>query len=318
VTGLYFYDNDVIDIASRHPTVDPRRARDHGCEPGLPEARRSARRGDEPRHGLARYGHAQLLLDAANFIRVVEERQGLKIACPEEVAFRKGYIDADALAALAAPLMKSGYGEYLTACCARREQCAMQFDATPLPGVYLLTPRVFGDERGFFMESWNAACFAKPASTSISSRTITAVRPAASLRGLHYQTRHTQGKLVRVSSGRVFDVAVDLRRDSPTLGKSYGVILDDREHRMLWIPPGFAHGFYVLSEFADFQYKCTDRYDPDSESQHCLGRPELAIDWPLVGGAVPVPAGPVRQGCRGPAFLRRPAPALIPGAGRRR
>lgn len=163
----------------------------------------------------------------------------------------------------------------------------MRFEATPLPGVYLLTPRVFGDERGFFLESWNAAVF-RDAGFDLDFVQDNHSRSArGTLRGLHYQTRHTQGKLVRVTSGSVYDVAVDLRRDSPTLGRSFGVVLDALEHRMLWIPPGFAHGFYVTSEYADFQYKCTDRYDPDSEVSIAWNDPELAIDWPLVNGAAP-------------------------------
>jgi dTDP-4-dehydrorhamnose 3,5-epimerase len=163
----------------------------------------------------------------------------------------------------------------------------MQFDATPLAGVYLLTPRVFGDERGFFFESWNAATFAG-AGFDLSFVQDNQSRSAQGiLRGLHYQTRHTQGKLVRVTQGSVYDVAVDMRRDSPTLGQSYSVILDAIDHRMLWIPPGFAHGFYVTSEFADFQYKCTDRYDPESEVSIAWDDPDLAIDWPLVNGAAP-------------------------------
>ncbi|MEE4280056.1 MAG: dTDP-4-dehydrorhamnose 3,5-epimerase [Halieaceae bacterium] len=163
----------------------------------------------------------------------------------------------------------------------------MQFDATPLPGVYLLTPRVFGDERGFFMETWNAQVFAD-AGFDLSFVQDNHSRSArGTLRGLHYQTRHTQGKLVRVTQGSVYDVAVDLRRDSPTLGQVYGVMLDAREHRMLWIPPGFAHGFYVTSEIADFQYKCTDRYDPDSEISIAWNDPDLAIDWPLANDEAP-------------------------------
>lgn len=163
----------------------------------------------------------------------------------------------------------------------------MEFEATPLPGVTLITPRVFGDERGFFMESWNAEVF-RNAGFDVSfvqdnhSRSV-----RGTLRGLHYQTRHTQGKLVRVTEGSVFDVAVDLRRDSPTLGAWYGVILDAQDKQMLWIPPGFAHGFYVTSEQADFQYKCTDRYDPDSEVSIAWNDPQLAIDWPLVDGHAP-------------------------------
>lgn len=172
----------------------------------------------------------------------------------------------------------------------------MQFDATPLAGVYLLTPRVFGDERGFFLESWNAATF-RDADFDFSFVQDNHSRSAQGiLRGLHYQTRYTQGKLVRVTSGQVFDVVVDLRRDSPTLGKSYGVILDAVDHRMLWIPPGFAHGFYVMSEFADFQYKCTDRYDPDSEVSIAWNDPDLSIDWPLVEGRAPSLSGKDEQG----------------------
>ena len=110
----------------------------------------------------------------------------------------------------------------------------MQFDATPLPGVYLLTPRVFGDERGFFMESWNAAVF-RDAGFDLDFVQDNHSRSArGTLRGLHYQTRHTQGKLVRVTSGSVYDVAVDLRRDSPALGRSFGVILDAVDHSMRW------------------------------------------------------------------------------------
>jgi dTDP-4-dehydrorhamnose 3,5-epimerase len=172
----------------------------------------------------------------------------------------------------------------------------MQFEATPLPGVYLLTPRVFGDERGFFLESWNAAAF-RDAGFDLAFVQDNHSRSArGTLRGLHYQTRHTQGKLVRVTSGSVYDVAVDLRRDSPTLGKSFGVILDALDHRMLWIPPGFAHGFYVISEFADFQYKCTDRYDPQSEISIAWDDPDLAIEWPLADGSAPSLSDKDRQG----------------------
>jgi dTDP-4-dehydrorhamnose 3,5-epimerase len=163
----------------------------------------------------------------------------------------------------------------------------MQFEATTLAGVYLLTPKVFGDERGFFMESWNAELF-RDAGLDLNFVQDNHSRSAQGiLRGLHYQTQHTQGKLVRVTAGSVFDVAVDMRRDSPTLGQCYGVTLDDKARQMLWIPPGFAHGFYVTSEYADFQYKCTDRYDPGSEVSIAWNDPELAINWPLVNGQPP-------------------------------
>jgi dTDP-4-dehydrorhamnose 3,5-epimerase len=163
----------------------------------------------------------------------------------------------------------------------------MQFDSTPLPGVYLLTPKVFGDERGFFMESWNAELFRDEGFDLHFVQDNHSRSAQGILRGLHYQTRHTQGKLVRVTAGSVFDVAVDLRRDSPTLGKWFGVILDAVAHQMLWVPPGFAHGFYVISDYADFQYKCTDRYDPQSEVSIAWDDPALGIDWPLVAGAAP-------------------------------
>lgn len=163
----------------------------------------------------------------------------------------------------------------------------MNFDATPLPGVYLLRPRVFGDARGFFLESWNADTFRNAGFDVDFVQDNHSRSRGGILRGLHYQTRHTQGKLVRVTAGRVFDVAVDLRRDSPTFAQWYGKVLDDIDHHMLWIPPGFAHGFYVLSDSADFQYKCTGRYDPDSEVTLAWDDPDIAIDWPLADDRAP-------------------------------
>lgn len=163
----------------------------------------------------------------------------------------------------------------------------MTFEPTPLAGLYLLQPNVFGDERGFFLESWNAETFREAGfdldfvqdNHSRSARGI--------LRGLHFQTEHPQGKLVRVTSGAVFDVAVDLRRSSATLGQWYGVELSAANHRMLWVPPGFAHGFYVLSEYADFQYKCTDYYHPASEVSLAWDDAALGISWPIPGGEQP-------------------------------
>lgn len=179
----------------------------------------------------------------------------------------------------------------------------MKVEATRLPGVCLITPRVFGDERGFFLESWNAQTFRDAGldvsfvqdNHSLSRRGI--------LRGLHYQTRHTQGKLVRVTTGSVFDVAVDMRQDSPTLGQWVGVDLDADSKRMLWIPPGFAHGFYVTSDVAEFQYKCTDRYDPDSELSVAWDDPDLAINWPLEDGRAPSLS---EKDARGLAFAEAP------------
>jgi dTDP-4-dehydrorhamnose 3,5-epimerase len=172
----------------------------------------------------------------------------------------------------------------------------MDFEATSLPGVYLLKPRVFGDSRGFFLESWNADVF-RNAGFDLDFVQDNHSRSArGTLRGLHYQTRHTQGKLVRVTSGRVFDVAVDLRRDSPTLGQWYGAELSEDNQHMLWVPPGFAHGFYVLSAHADFLYKCTDRYDPESELTLAWDDPTVAVTWPLQEGGTPTLSDKDRRG----------------------
>ena len=156
--------------------------------------------------------------------------------------------------------------------------------ATPtiIPDVLVLEPKVFGDSRGWFTESFNAHDFAKATNLHVEfvqdnhsfSRHWT-------LRGLHYQLKHTQGKLVRVTAGSVFDVVVDLRKDSPTFGKWVGVELSSENHKQLWIPPGFAHGFLVLSETAEFLYKTTDYYDPQSEVCLSWCDSSIKIDWPI-------------------------------------
>ncbi|WP_318498380.1 dTDP-4-dehydrorhamnose 3,5-epimerase [Photobacterium leiognathi] len=154
---------------------------------------------------------------------------------------------------------------------------------TDIPDVKIIEPSVFGDERGFFMETWNQKKFeglvtGKPTqfvqdNHSKSKKSI--------LRGLHYQTENTQGKLVRVVSGEVFDVAVDIRRDSPTFGKWVGVYLSAENKRQLWVPEGFAHGFYVTSDEAEFVYKCTDFYNPLAEHSILWNDPDIGIKWPL-------------------------------------
>lgn len=160
----------------------------------------------------------------------------------------------------------------------------MQTIATPLDGVFVLEPQVFGDNRGFFLESYNARQF----------ETATGARPQfvqdnhsrsgqGVLRGLHYQVHQPQGKLVRVTAGEVFDVAVDIRKSSPTFGKWYGHRLSAENKRQLWIPAGFAHGFLVLSDSADFLYKTTDYWAPEFERCIAWNDPDLAIDWPLSG-----------------------------------
>ncbi|MCF7520564.1 dTDP-4-dehydrorhamnose 3,5-epimerase [Neisseria sp. ZJ106] len=154
---------------------------------------------------------------------------------------------------------------------------------TALPDVKLLEPKVFGDERGFFMETFRDEWF----QTHIARRTFVQENHSKSgkgvLRGLHYQSENTQGKLVRVIIGEVFDVAVDMRRHSPTFGQWAGAVLSADNKRQLWVPEGFAHGFYVLSDEAEFVYKCTDYYNPQAEHSLIWNDPTVAIDWPLSG-----------------------------------
>lgn len=154
---------------------------------------------------------------------------------------------------------------------------------TRIPDVKIIEPSVFGDERGFFMETWNQKQFEE----LVTGKPTQFVQDNHSkskkgiLRGLHYQTENTQGKLVRVVSGEVFDVAVDIRKDSPTFGQWAGVYLSAENKRQLWIPEGFAHGFYVTSDEAEFVYKCTNYYDPSSEVSIKWDDEDIGIDWPL-------------------------------------
>ena len=162
----------------------------------------------------------------------------------------------------------------------------MNVQPTAIPEVLIIEPKVFGDARGFFYESFNQQAFNAATGTnhhfvqdnhSKSSRGV--------LRGLHYQIQQAQGKLVRVVQGAVFDVAVDIRQSSPTFGKWVGVELSADNHRQLWVPPGFAHGFLVLSESAEFLYKTTDYYVPQHERCIAWNDPQLAIAWPDIGMA---------------------------------
>jgi dTDP-4-dehydrorhamnose 3,5-epimerase len=159
---------------------------------------------------------------------------------------------------------------------------SIQVTSTALDGVKLIEPKVFGDARGFFFESFNAREFAEHVDPGVEfvqdnhSRSSKGV-----LRGLHYQIQHAQGKLVRVVEGAVFDVAVDLRRSSPTFGKWVGFVLSGENHRQTWIPPGFAHGFVVLSETAQFLYKTTDYWYPQHERCVIWNDPQVGIEWPI-------------------------------------
>lgn len=158
----------------------------------------------------------------------------------------------------------------------------MLIQDTAIPDVKIIEPEYFGDARGFFFESFNARRYAEQAGIHASFVQDNHSRSQAGiLRGLHYQLKRPQGKLVRVVAGSVFDVAVDLRRQSPTFGRWVGVELSAENRRQLWVPPGFAHGFFVLSDSADFLYKTTDYYAPEDEYCLAWNDPELAIAWPL-------------------------------------
>ncbi|MFY7865791.1 dTDP-4-dehydrorhamnose 3,5-epimerase [Roseateles sp.] len=161
----------------------------------------------------------------------------------------------------------------------------MKITPTSLPEVLIIEPRVFGDARGFFTESWNELAFNKAIGQDIRFVQDNHSRSARGvLRGLHFQRPpHSQGKLVRVTSGAVYDVAVDIRRSSPNFGRWEGVELTAENHKQLWIPPGFAHGFLVLSETADFLYKTTDYYAPECEGAVKWDDPAIGIHWPNTG-----------------------------------
>ncbi|EHK71038.1 MULTISPECIES: dTDP-4-dehydrorhamnose 3,5-epimerase [Pseudomonadaceae] len=156
----------------------------------------------------------------------------------------------------------------------------MQVFETAIPDVKLIEPKVFGDDRGFFLESFQAERYAEQAGITLAFVQDNHSRSARNvLRGLHFQRSKPQGKLVRVVRGEVLDVAVDIRRGSPTFGNVVAEILSEDNKRQLWIPPGLAHGFVVLSETADFEYKCTDYYDPSDEGSLIWNDPDLNIDW---------------------------------------
>ncbi|MDM7861981.1 dTDP-4-dehydrorhamnose 3,5-epimerase [Alteromonas sp. ASW11-36] len=152
---------------------------------------------------------------------------------------------------------------------------------TNLLGVKVIEPKVFGDSRGFFLETFREDWFKSHCENVDFVQDNHSKSKKGILRGMHYQTKHTQGKLVRVTQGEVYDVVIDMRQDSPTFSQWYGIHLSAQNHRQLWVPAGFAHGFLVLSDVAEFVYKCTDYYDPCSEVSIKYNDPVLGIKWPL-------------------------------------
>ena len=160
----------------------------------------------------------------------------------------------------------------------------MEVIKTRIPDVKLIKPKVFGDERGFFMETWNAKAYQEAGINADFVQDNHSRSVKHTLRGLHYQIKQPQGKLVRCTRGEVFDVAVDLRKDSPTFGQWVGEFLSEENQYQLWVPPGFAHGFLVTSETADFQYKCTDFYAPEHERTLQWNDKAVGVEWPLESG----------------------------------
>jgi dTDP-4-dehydrorhamnose 3,5-epimerase len=164
----------------------------------------------------------------------------------------------------------------------------MKFHKTEIPEVILISPEVFGDDRGFFLETYRENMYFD---AGINYKFVQDNHSGSSqgiLRGLHFQSQHSQGKIVRVVKGEIFDVAVDIRRESPTFGKWVGAHLSDENKNQLWIPPKFAHGFYVISSWAEVCYKATDYYAPDHEKSIVWNDPDININWPLVNGQSPI------------------------------
>jgi dTDP-4-dehydrorhamnose 3,5-epimerase len=173
----------------------------------------------------------------------------------------------------------------------------MKVVSTSIPDLLIIEPKVFGDSRGFFFESFNLKAFSQATGLDVNfvqdnhSRSV-----KGALRGLHYQIRQPQGKLVRVVRGAVFDVAVDIRKSSPSFGQWVGVEITEDNYRQVWVPPGFAHGFYTLSDSADFLYKTTDYYVPDFERSLAWNDPGVGIAWPIDNEAQPVISAKDKQG----------------------
>ena len=288
VTGLYFYPNKVVDIA-KHIKPSAR-----GELEITTVNQRFLADGELKVQTLGR-GFAWLdtgthdsLAEASTYIEVIEKRQGLKVACLEGIALRHGWITAEKMRQLAQPMLKNQYGQYLLKVIDElglNDKILiyiqkMNVIKTAIDGVVIIEPRLFKDDRGYFFESFSERDF------NAQVRTVRFVQDNESkssygvLRGLHFQKPpFAQSKLVRVVKGAVLDVAVDIRKGSPTFGQHVAVELTEENHRQFFIPRGFAHGFSVLTDEVIFQYKCDNFYAPQSEGAIAWNDPALGIDW---------------------------------------